>query len=127
MNETSPVAAGAIVNELLTLGDISSTEDDMKILNNAPLFVGEKPEHLEQWRVIADMKPGEKNNYIGSDPVFLPRVNHILEEMYIIGYSAVMEMSKYFYNIPSHSEDNLFLGRLHLIAGALYTYFGLPV
>ena len=59
--------------------------------------------------------------------MFLLRANHILEEMYTRGYSAVVDMSKYFYNIPTHPDDHPFLGLLHLITGALYTYFGLPM
>ena len=73
------------------------------------------------------MEEGGQNNCIGSDPVLLPRANHILEEMYTGGYSAVVDMSKYFYNIPAHPDDHPFLGLVHPITGALYTYFGLPM
>ena len=127
MSEAGLVAAGAFVDELLSLGAIRSTEDGMKMLANAPLFVVEKPGQPGQWRVIADMKEGGQNDCIGSDPVFLPRANHILEEMYTGGYSAVVDMSKYFYNIPTHPDDHPFLGLVHPITGALYTYFGLPM
>ena len=108
MSEAGLVAAGAFVDELLALGAIRTAEDGMKILANAPLFVVEKPEQPGQWRVIADMKEGGQNECIGYDPVFLPRSNHILEEMYAGGYSAVVDMSKYFYNIPTHPDDHLF-------------------
>ena len=60
MNEDSLVVAKAFVKELLALGDIKSTEDGMKILANAPLFVVEKPDQPGQWQVIADMKQGGK-------------------------------------------------------------------
>ena len=127
MSEAGLVAAGAFVDELLTLGAIRSAEDGMKILANAPLFVVEKPDQPGQWRAIADMKEGGQNECIGSDPVFLPRSNHILEEMYAGGYSAVVDMSKYFYNIPTHPDDHPFLALMHPITRALYIYFGLPM
>ena len=127
MSEAGLVAAGAFVDELLSLGAIRSTEDGMKMLANAPLFVVEKPVQPGQWRVIANMKEGGQNDCMGSDPVFLPRADHILEEMYTGRYSAVVDMSKYFYNIPTHPDDHPFLGLVHPITGALYTYFGLPM
>ena len=73
------------------------------------------------------MKKGGQNECIGSDPVFLPRTGHILEEMYAGGYSAVVDMSKYFYNIPTNPDDHPFLGLMHPITGILYAYFGLPM
>ena len=48
MSEAGLVAAGAFVDELLSLGAIRSTEDGMKMLANAPLFVVEKPGQPEQ-------------------------------------------------------------------------------
>ena len=127
MSEAGLVAAGAFVDELLALGAIRSAEKGMEILANAHLFVVEKPDQSGQWRVIADMKEGGQNECIGSDPVFLPRSNHILEEMYAGGYSAVVDMSKYFYNIPTHPDDHPYLGVMHPITRALYIYFGLPM
>ena len=73
------------------------------------------------------MRKGGQNECIGADPVFLPRTSHILEEMYEGGYSAVVDMSKYFYNIPTHPDDHPFLGLIHPITGILYAYFGLPM
>ena len=99
----------------------------MKMLANSPLFVVEKPGRPGQWRVIADMKQGGQNACIDSNPVLLSRANHILEEIYTGGYSAVVDMSKYFYNIQINPDDHPFLGLLHPITGALYTYFGLPM
>ena len=73
------------------------------------------------------MRKGGQNECICADPVFLPWTSHILEEMYEGGYSAVVDMSKYFYNIPTHPDDHPFLGLIHPITGILYTYFGLPM
>ena len=127
MDKSGLQAAAAFVDELLDLGVIRSLEEGMNIVANAPLFVVPKEGQPGQWRIIADMKKGGQNECIGSDPVFLPRTGHILEEMYAGGYSAVVDMSKYFYNIPTHPDDHPFLGLMHPITGILYAYFGLPM
>ena len=127
MDKSGLQAAAAFVDELLDSGVICSLEEGMNIVANAPLFVVPKEGQPGQWRIIADMEKGGQNECIGSDPVFLPRTGHILEEMYAGGYSAVVDMSKYFYNIPTHPDDHPFLGLVHPITGILYAYFGLPM
>ena len=127
MDSAGLAAAAAFVDELLDLGVVRDIEEGMSILANAPLFVVEKEGQPGQWRVIADMRKGGQNECIGSDPCFLPRSNHILEEMYTGGVSAVVDMSKYFYNFPSHVDDRPYLGLIHPITAILYAYFGLPM
>ena len=73
------------------------------------------------------MKKGGQNDCIGADPCFLPRTSHILEEMYTGGFSAVVDLSKYFHNYPTHKDDRPYLGLIHPITGVLYSYFGLPM
>ena len=73
------------------------------------------------------MKKGGQNECIGPDPWFLPRTGHILEEMYTGGYSAVVDLSKYFHNFPTHKDDRPYLGLIHPITGVLYSYFGLQM
>ena len=42
---------------------------------------------------------------IGADPVFLPKVTHVLDRLYTGGYSAVVDASKFFYQFPTHPDD----------------------
>ena len=73
------------------------------------------------------MKTGGQNDCIGADPCFLPRTGHILEELYAGGFSAVVDLSKYFHNFPTHVDDRPYLGLLHPVTKILYAYFGLPM
>ena len=127
MDESGLEAAREFVDELILLGVFREIDEGMRVLSNAPLFVVPKPGQPGQWRCIADMKAGGQNDCIGPDPCFLPRTGHILEELYAGGYSAVVDLSKYFHNFPTHVDDRPYLGLLHPITQVLYAYFGLPM
>jgi hypothetical protein len=127
MDANMTKAAADFVDELLSLGVVREIETGRSILSNAPLFVVPKEGQEGQWRVIADMLRGGQNACVGQDPVFMPRVSHILDQMYTGGYSAVVDLSKFFYNFPTHADDRPYLGLLHPISGKLYCYYGLPM
>ena len=127
MDPDMTTAAAAFVDELLSLGVVREIEKDRSVLSNAPLFVVPKEGQEGQWRVIADMLRGGQNECVGQDPVFMPRVSHILDQMYTGGYSAVVDLSKFFYNFPTHADDRPYLGLLHPITKQLYCYYGLPM
>jgi hypothetical protein len=57
---------------------------------------------------------------IGKDPVVLPRISRILEQMYKAGYLAAVDVSKCFYQFPTHPEDRKYLGLLHPVMGILF-------
>jgi hypothetical protein len=119
--------AGEFVEELLDLWVVQTPKEGREILTTAPLFVVPKEGQEGQWRVIADMLRGGQNECIAGDPVFLPRISHILEQMYSGGYSAVVDASKYFYQFPTHPDDRPHLGLKHPITGVLLEYAGLPM
>jgi hypothetical protein len=73
------------------------------------------------------MLRGGQNECIAGDPVFLPRISHILDQMYSGGHSAVVDASKYFYQFPTHPDDRPFLGLRHPITQVLLEYAGLPM
>ena len=73
------------------------------------------------------MRDGGQNDWIGSDPVFMPRVSHILDQMYEGGFTAVVDASKFFYQFRTHPDDRPFLGILHPLTGELLEYLGLPM
>jgi hypothetical protein len=125
-NEQTQVAVG-FVEELLDLGVIRTPLEGHEILTNAPLFVAPKEGQDGEWRVIADMLRGGQNECIAGDPVVLPQISHILDQMYSGGYSAVVDASKYFYQFRTHLDDRPYLGLMHPVTHVLYEYLGLPM
>lgn len=125
MNDSMRAAAAEFVDELIDLGVTDQIDEGQRILSNAPLFVVPKPGQEGQWRVIGDALRGGQNSCVGQDPVFLPRIAHILDSMYEGGYSAVIDLSKFFYNFPTHREDRPYLGLIHPVTQVLLTYYGL--
>ena len=127
MTDEQTQVAASFVDELLDLAAVQTPAEGRKILTTAPLFVVPKEGQEGEWRVIADMLRGGQNECIGSDPVFLPRISHILDQMYSGGYSAVVDASKYFYQFPTHPDDRPYLGLRHPITQTLLEYAGLPM
>jgi hypothetical protein len=93
MDEEQTQVAVNFVEELLDLGAVRTPTEGRAILTTAPLFVVPKEGQEGEWRVIADMLRGGQNECIAGDPVFLPRISHILDQMYTGGYSAVVDAS----------------------------------
>jgi hypothetical protein len=71
------------------------------------------------WWVIADMKAGGQNATVGSDPVYLPCIGYILDELYTGGYMAVVDASKFFHQFSTHPADRPFLGVVQPISSTL--------
>ncbi|CAJ1968834.1 unnamed protein product [Cylindrotheca closterium] len=127
MDEEMLEAAVQFVDELVELGVLRHIDEGLKVLTNAPLFVVGKDGQPGEWRVIADMLRGGQNDCVGQDPVFMPRIAHIVDQMYTGGFSAVVDLSKFFYNFPTHPEDRPYLGLLHPKTEELLTYYGLAM
>ena len=124
--EESKVAA-AFVDELLDLNVLLTPPEDDPVVATCPLFTLEKPGQPGQFRCIADMKKGGQNLTICNDPVQLPRTFLILDAMYTGGFSAVVDVSKMFYQFPTHPDDRRYLGLQHPLTGGMYQYGGLPM
>jgi hypothetical protein len=105
MDEEQLQISANFVDELVSLGVLRLPKDVRDIVLNAPLFVVPKPGQLGQWQCIADMLRGGQNQCVRSDPVYLPCAEHILDQMYTDGWSAVLDLSKYFHNFPTHPDD----------------------
>ena len=119
--------AGEFVDELIELGVLRPPPSGRDTLLNAPLFVVPKPGQPGQWRTIADMLRGGQNTCIGADPTILPRANDIVVCMYAGGYSAVVDLSKYFHNFKTKESERQWLGTIHPVTNVMYEYFGLPM
>lgn len=74
-----PIDAAEFVDELVDLGVLSPNPGGVKTA--APMFMLPKDKQLGQWRVLANFKEGGRNNVVASDPVYLNRLTHILEQM----------------------------------------------
>ena len=118
MDEEQTQVAANFVEELMDLGTVGTPEEGREILTTAPLFVVPKEGQEGEWRVIADMLRGGQNECIAGDPVFLPRISHILDQMHAGGCSAAVDASKYFYQFPTHPDDRPFLGLRHPVSGS---------
>ena len=82
MNKDMQNAAMDFIDKLISLNIVRTAIEGRKILTNAPMFVVDKPNQPGQWRIIVDMLKRGQNAYIAQDPVFLPRVAHILDLIY---------------------------------------------
>ena len=133
MHANSPMTAeqqqvaASFVDELVDLHVLIPPPSDITVLATTPLFCVPKEGQPGEWRVIADMLRGGQNQSVGPDPVFLPRVTHILDSLYTGGYSAVIDASKFYHQFPTCPEDYPYLGITHPITGSTYVWAGLPM
>ncbi|MGL4352310.1 MAG: hypothetical protein ACRCT2_17460 [Plesiomonas shigelloides] len=115
------------MEELIDLAVLHLASESALVVSNAPLFCVPKPGQPGQWRVIANMLTGGQNSVVANDPVFLNRPLDILEHLYVGGFSAVVDASKFFYQFLVAPGDRKFLGVVHPISGLLYYYSALPM
>lgn len=120
-------AACEFVDELVDLGVLIPPPQGMEVLTTTPLFCVDKPHQPGQLRVIADMLRGGQNQVVGADPVFLPKVTHILDSLYAEGFSAVVDASKFFYQFPTDPSDYPYLGVVHPRTLEKLVWAGLPM
>ena len=119
--------AAAFVDELLDIEAVGYPPDGANVLTTAPLFCLIKEGQPGEYRVIANMREGGQNTVVASDPVFLPRAGHIIEQMYDGGSTAIVDASKFFYQFKTHPGDRPYLGLRHPVSDDLLEYLGLPM
>jgi hypothetical protein len=127
MDDEQTEIATQFVEELIDLKVLRRPPKGRPTKCNAPLFILPKAGQKGQWRVIANLLAGGQNAVVGNDPVFLPRVSHIMDQMYRGGYSTVIDASKFFYQFGTHPDDRPFLGMVHPKTGEVLEYCGLPM
>ena len=101
------------VDELIALRVLQPPPTLLKILNNFPLFLVPKPGQPGQFRTIADGKAGGQNKVCVADPCHMTSPDHILPYLYPGGFSATLDLSKYFHMFLTHPEEYQHLGLLH--------------
>lgn len=127
MDDEQLATAGEFVDELIDLTVVREAPRDMHIHATTPLFALPKPGQPGQWRIIADMKKGGQNTTVCSEPVYLNRPLHILDQLYHGGWSAVVDASKFFYQFATHPKDYPYLGLVHPVTGKMYYWASLPM
>jgi hypothetical protein len=127
MTDEQRGVGGAFVDELISLDAVEECPDDEPLSTSSPLFTLDKPYQPGQYRVISNCREGGQNEVVGSDPVVLPRMNHLLPQLYTGGWSAVVDAAKMFYQFPTRPDERKYLGLIHPITGKHYRYKGLPM
>jgi hypothetical protein len=112
MDEEQIAIAEEFLDELVSLGTFIPVAPG-EMVANGPLFCLPKPGQPGQWRILSDMKRGGQNAAIGPDPTVFPKSEHILDQMYTNGWSAVVDASKFFYQFKTHPKDRKYLGCIH--------------
>ena len=101
------------VEELIGLGIVKrAASEGVVILNNLPLFLLPKPGQPNEYRCIADGKRGGQNDNCVPDPCMMTSPDHILPHLYRQGFSATVDMSKYFHTFRNRQDERQYLGLL---------------
>ena len=110
--------AAAFTDEILDLGVIAPVPAGMKLEAVGLIFCLKKLSQDEQWRLLTDMKRGDQNEHIASEPVHFFRPHDIRGRLYTGGWSAVIDASKYFHNFKTREDKLGFFGCIHPIIGS---------
>jgi hypothetical protein len=112
------------VDELIKLGVLRRPQEPLQ--NNFPLFLVEKSTR-GQWRCIADGKSGGQNDVCSSDPVHLGTPEDVLPFLYTGGFSAVIDISKFFHMFLTVPSERKYMGLIHPKTGEHYCYCSCPM
>ena len=114
-------AAILFVDELISLR-VLILASPAWVVNTFPLFLISKPHQPGQYWTIADGKAGGKNNVCVADPCHMTSPDHILPLLYEGGFSASLDISKYFHMFLTKPEEHKCMGITHLSTGQTYVY-----
>ena len=127
MNDDERATAIKFVDELCALGVLEPEPYPGNVVNTCPLFLVPKPGQPGQYRCIADMKKGGQNACVGADPVQMTSPADILPRLYHGGYSATLDIAKYFHMFPTVEAERVYLGCIHPSTGEMKRYATLPM
>ena len=120
-------AAIHFVDELITLKVLTLSPPSVTAVNCFPLFLVPKPGQLGQFRTIADGKAGGQNDVCVADPCFMTSPDYILSYLYTNGFSASLDLSKYFHMFLTKADEHQYMGLHHPGTGTTYVYNTLPM
>mmetsp|Transcript_15716 Transcript_15716/g.22422 ORF Transcript_15716/g.22422 Transcript_15716/m.22422 type:complete len:338 (+) Transcript_15716:3717-4730(+) len=127
MNESEKATAIKFVDELCALGVLEPEPYPGFVRNTCPLFLVPRPGQPGQYRCIADMKKGGQNACNGADPVQMTSPGDILPRLYQGGFSATLDIAKYFHMFPTVESERMFLGCIHPATDVMLQYVTLPM
>jgi hypothetical protein len=128
MNADETMLASKFVDELIRLGVLKTASTfQIEIRNNFPLFLVPKPGQPGESRCIADGARGGQNEVCVPDPCFMTSPDHILPRLYRGGWSATLDMSKYFHLFLTAATEKQFLGLIHPKSGEKLFYDTFPM
>ena len=120
-------AAVQFVDELISLKVLCKPPPSVPVDNNFPLFLVAKPGQPGQFRTIADGKSGGQNEVCVADPCLMTNPDHILPYLYTKGFSATLDISKYFHMFLTKPEEHRYMGLKHPGTGEIYVYQTFPM
>lgn len=127
MTPTELETAVDFVDELISLGVLELVPPNETLTNNCPLFLVPKPGQPGQFRCIADMKKGGQNAGCVGDPVQMTSPQIILPLLNEGGFSASLDLAKFFHMFLTVESERNFLGLIHPGTGVHYRYRRLPM
>ena len=128
MDNSQKELAVEFVEELKSLGVLkAAAEHNVKLENNFPLCLVPKPGQPGQYMYIDNGARGGQNEKCVADPCFMTSPDHILPKLYRNGWSATLDMSKYFHLFLTAREERKFLGLIHPGTEELHFYDKLPM
>ena len=120
-------AAIQFVDELISLKVLCLPPPSAKIFNYFPLFLVPKPGQPGQFRTIADGKSGGQNEVCVADPCLMTNPDYILSYLYTNGFSATLDLSKYFHMFLTKASEHQYMGLEHPKIGTTYIYKTFPM
>jgi hypothetical protein len=127
MNDQEKEITGKFVDELISLGVLEPESPPETTVNTCPLFLVPKSGQPGEYCCIADMKKGGQNEVVGSDPVHMTSPMDILPRLYTGGYSATLDIAKYFHMFPTIEAECQYLGCIPPTTGKMFRYKTLPM
>ena len=120
-------AAIQFVDGLISLKVLCLPPPSVTVLNYFPLFLVPKPMQPNQFRTIADGKSGGQNEVCVGDPCLMTSPDYILSYLYTNGFSATLDLSKYFHMFLTKPEEHQYMGLDHPGTGTTYVYKTFPM
>ena len=120
-------AAIKFVDELISLQVLILPPPSVTVLNYFPLFLVPKPGQPGQFRTIADGKAGGQNEVCVADPCLMTSPEYILAYLYTNGFSATLDLSKYFHMFLTRVNEQKYMGLQHPGTDATYVYNTFPM
>ena len=127
LNGPALEVASKFVDELISVKVLRPPSPGVKVVNTFPLFLVSKPHQPGQYCTIADGKQGGQNDVCVADPCHMTSPDHIFPHLYTGGYSATLDLSKFFHMFLTRQDEHQYMGLIHPKTCETYVYGTLPM